>query len=178
LIDFDEIGTLESFNTDGLRTILKTIPVKNMKEKTLRYPGHRQMMELLRDAGFFNTEAIELNGKPVRPIDVTAKLLFPQWKYADGEEEFTVMRVIIEGQEKGKQKKYRYDLLDRYNRETKTSSMARTTGYTCAAAANLILENHYSQKGIIPPEYLGRDEHCYHFILSYLREIRQKVNVC
>lgn len=169
-IDFDEIGTLEAFNTDGLRTIIKTIPVKNMKEKTLRYPGHRAMMETLRDTGLFSSEEIEMKGQKIRPIDVASKLLFPKWKYAAGEEEFTVMRIIIEGKEKGKSKTYTYNLLDRYNKETQTSSMERTTGYTCAAAANLVLEKLYTQKGIIPPEYLGKDEKCFRYILNYLKE--------
>lgn len=168
-IDFDEIGTLEAFNTDGLRTIIKTIPVKNMKEKTLRYPGHRTMMETLRDTGLFSSDEIELKGQKIRPVDVASKLLFPRWKYEKGEEEFTVMRIIIEGTEKGVKKKYTYDLLDWYDSKTQTSSMERTTGYTCTAVANLVLEKLYTQKGIIPPEYLGKDEKCFQFVLNYLK---------
>lgn len=66
------------------------------------------------------------------------------------------MRVIVEGEEKGKRKRYTYYLFDRYNHETKTSSMARTTGYTATAAANLVLNGQYKKKGIISPER-GRD---------------------
>ena len=41
LLDFDRVGTLQSFNTDGLRSLIYTCSkIKNMKEKTLRYPGH------------------------------------------------------------------------------------------------------------------------------------------
>jgi len=40
-VDFEGVGTLEAFNTDGLRTLIQTIPAPNMKEKTLRYPGTR-----------------------------------------------------------------------------------------------------------------------------------------
>jgi saccharopine dehydrogenase-like NADP-dependent oxidoreductase len=39
LIYFKDIGTLEAWNSDGLRTLLKTMDVPNMIEKTLRYPG-------------------------------------------------------------------------------------------------------------------------------------------
>jgi saccharopine dehydrogenase-like NADP-dependent oxidoreductase len=84
------------------------------------------------------------------------------------------MRVIVEGEEKGKQKRYTYDLFDRYNHSTKTSSMARTTGYTATAAANLLLNGQYKKKGIISPEMLGEDAACFDFILSYLKE--RKIN--
>jgi saccharopine dehydrogenase-like NADP-dependent oxidoreductase len=48
--------------------------------------------------------------------------------------------------------------------------MARTTGYTCAAAANLILDGNYSQKGICPPEFLGEEEDCFKKTIVYLNE--------
>jgi saccharopine dehydrogenase-like NADP-dependent oxidoreductase len=170
LFEFDEIGTLEAFNTDGLRSLIKTIPVKNMKEVTLRYPGHRQLMEAIRDMGFFNHEEIDIHGVKVKPIDVTAKLFFPKWKYEKGEEEFTVMRVIIKGYQNKIPITYTYNLYDEYDTETQTSSMARTTGYTCCAAAELLLQNKFSQKGIIVPEYLGKKEKVFHFIIDYLAE--------
>ena len=172
-IDFDGVGTLEAFNTDGLRTLL-SMDIPDMAERTLRYPGHVDLMKTFRDAGFFSNDEIEVNGTKVRPVDVTSKILFPQWKYEEGEEDFTVMRVIVEGEEKGKQKRYTYDLFDRYNHVTKTSSMARTTGYTATAAANLLLNGQYKKKGIISPEMLGEDVGCFDFILSYLKE--RKVN--
>ena len=40
LLNFPGIGTLEAFNTDGLRSLAHTVKCPNMKEKTLRYPGH------------------------------------------------------------------------------------------------------------------------------------------
>jgi saccharopine dehydrogenase-like NADP-dependent oxidoreductase len=172
-IDFEGIGTLEAFNTDGLRTLLN-MDIPDMAEKTLRYPGHVDLMKGFRDAGFFSSDEIEVNGVKVKPVDVAGKILFPQWKYEEGEEDFTVMRVIVEGEEKGKKKRYTYDLLDRYSRETKTSSMARTTGYTATAAASLVLNGQYKKKGIISPEMLGEDETAFSFILSYLKN--RKVN--
>ena len=151
LVEFEGIGTLEAFNTDGLRTLLKTMPVPNMKEKTMRYPGHARFMNALRDTGFFDENSMEVSGVTVRPIDMTAKLLFPKWKLAKDEEEFTVMRVLIEGKENDKDKKYSYSLFDRFERNSGTSSMARTTGYTCTAVARLILENQFTRKGNLSP---------------------------
>ncbi len=170
LLEFEGIGTLEAFNTDGLRTLLKTMPVPNMKEKTMRYPGHARFMNALRDTGFFDENSMEVNGTSVRPIDVTAKLLFPKWKLAKDEEEFTVMRVLIEGKENDKDKKYSYSLFDRFETNSGTSSMARTTGYTCTAVARLILENQFTRKGICPPEYLGAEEGCFELIMKHFKK--------
>lgn len=167
LIHFHKIGTLEAFNTDGLRTLLKTVKIPDMKEKTLRYPGHINVMRVLRETGFFNDEPIDGNSMTVRPIDMTAKLLFPFWELNEFEAEFTVMRIAITGKERGVDKKYTYNLLDYYNPQTQTSSMARTTGYTCTAVARLILENKFSRIGINPPEYIGADEKCFQEVMAY-----------
>ncbi|MFZ6014046.1 MAG: saccharopine dehydrogenase family protein [Bacteroidota bacterium] len=171
LIQFDGVGTLESWNSDGLRSLIKTMPdIPNMIEKTLRYPGCIEYLRVLRETGFFSYEAVDVKGVKVRPIDVTAKLLFPKWKLKPGEEEFTVMRIRIEGVENGQQKAYEYNLLDRTDRNTNTLSMARTTGYTCTAAAHLVLDGKFNRKGICPPEYLGEDESNFIFINKYLSD--------
>lgn len=171
LVHFDGVGTLESWNSDGLRSLIRTKPhIPNMIEKTLRYPGCIEYLRVLRETGFFSYEEIDVNGKKVRPIDVTAKLLFPKWKLKPGEEEFTVMRIRIGGTENGREKNYEYHLLGRTDRETGTLSMARTTGYTCTAAVHLVMEGKFERKGINPPEFLGEDEANFRFIVNFLRD--------
>lgn len=171
LIHFHEIGTLESWNSDGLRSLIKTMPnIPNMIEKTLRYPGCIEYLRVLRESGFFSYDEIEVKGVKIRPIDVTAKLLFPKWKLKPGEEEFTVMRIRLAGEQNGQLKTIQYNLLDRTDKQTNTLSMARTTGYTCTAAVNLVLDGKFSRKGISPPEFLGEEENNFQFILNYLKE--------
>jgi saccharopine dehydrogenase-like NADP-dependent oxidoreductase len=171
LVHFDGVGTLESWNSDGLRSLIKTMPnIPNMIEKTLRYPGCIEYLRVLRESGFFSYEPVEVKGVKVRPIDVTAKLLFPKWKLKPGEEEFTVMRVTIDGTENGKEKSYQYNLLDRTDQATNTMSMARTTGFTCTAVAHLLAEGKFNRKGICPPEYVGEKEEHFQFVLEYLNE--------
>ncbi|HEY0770799.1 MAG TPA: saccharopine dehydrogenase C-terminal domain-containing protein, partial [Sphingobacteriaceae bacterium] len=63
-----------------------------------------------------------------------------------------------------------YNLLDRTDRKTNTLSMARTTGYTCTAAVNLVLDGKFTRKGICPPEFLGEEESHFRFIVDYLKE--------
>lgn len=171
LIQFDEVGTLESWNSDGLRSLINTMShIPDMIEKTLRYPGCVEYLRVLRDTGFFSYEEMDVKGAKVRPIDLTAKLLFPIWKLKPGEEEFTVMRIRMKGKENGQERKLQYNLLDRTDRKRGTLSMARTTGYTCTAVVNLVLEGKFSRKGISPPEYLGEEEANFYFILNYLKE--------
>jgi saccharopine dehydrogenase-like NADP-dependent oxidoreductase len=155
MIEFDEVGTLEAFNTDGLRTLLKTIKIPNMIEKTLRYPGHRELMKIFRETGFFSYDGINIGNQVIRPIDLTSRLLFSQWEAKDEDDEFTMLRIEISGKEGGEKKKYIYEIFDRYDKENKTTSMARTTGFTCTAVARLILEGNLKNKGILPPEYIG-----------------------
>ncbi len=177
--EFDGIGILESFNSDGLRSMISTFShVPNMKEKTLRYPGHAELMRVFRETGFFSKEKINVKGIDISPLDLTTKLLFPKWKMKDGDEDFTVMRVTIEGEENGMPVSYFYNLHDKFDRQTKTTSMARTTGYTCTAAARLVIEKKFIRKGISPPEYIGENEGCFRFVLKYLEErnVRYKVN--
>jgi saccharopine dehydrogenase-like NADP-dependent oxidoreductase len=179
LIHFDGVGTLESWNSDGLRSLIKTMPgIPNMIEKTLRYPGCIEYLRVLRESGFFSYDEVEVKGMKVRPIDVTAKLLFPKWKLKPGEEEFTVMRIRISGEENEKSTAYEYNLLDRTDKATNTLSMARTTGYTCTAAVHLVLDEKFNRKGICPPEYLGEDEGNFKFVVDYLKErgVHYRVN--
>ena len=167
LIDFEEVGTLESFNTDGLRSVLFTMGhIPNMKEKTLRYPGHIDLMKGLIKAGFLNNNPVSVKGQQVSPMEFTSALLFDQWKLGETEEEFTLMRIKLRDAEKT----VCYDLYDAYDAVSQTSSMSRTTGYTCTAALNMLIQNLFSAKGVFPPELVGRDEACFRFILSYLKE--------
>ncbi|MEO6220443.1 MAG: saccharopine dehydrogenase C-terminal domain-containing protein [Ginsengibacter sp.] len=170
-MQFDEIGTLEAFNTDGLRSLLFTMPhIKNQKEKTLRYPGHIEIIIALRESGFFSTKKIMVEGKEISPLQFTSQILFDEWKLAAKEQEFTVMKVRIKGNENGKPKTVDFNLLDRYDSITQTSSMSRTTGYTCTASANLIAKKFFTEKGIFPPELVGKYKDCFDFVFDYLKQ--------
>ncbi|MEO7394466.1 MAG: saccharopine dehydrogenase C-terminal domain-containing protein, partial [Chitinophagaceae bacterium] len=132
----------------------------------LRYPGHIDLIIALQQAGFFDTKPLRIKEVDITPLDFTSKLLVNEWKLGAEEEELTVMRVII----KGEGKTVEYNLLDRYDATTKTSSMARTTGYTCTAAVNLITKGLFTEKGVFPPELVGKDKNCFDFVMEYLKE--------
>lgn len=173
IIEFEGVGELEAFNTDGLRSLIFTMKdIPEMIEKTLRYPGHIDLIIALKQAGFFEITPIHVEETDIIPLDFTSKLLINQWKLGPEEEEFTVMKVVIKGEKDGRQKTIEYNLLDRFDPVTQTSSMARTTGYTCTAAVNLISKNLFNKKGIFPPELVGNDRRCFEFVMKYLAERR------
>jgi lysine 6-dehydrogenase len=167
-MDFPEIGTLEAFNSDGLRSLLTTMKVPNMIEKTLRYPGHVEHIRTLRDSGFFGTEEVEVRGLKVRPLEVTSAVLFKHWHLHEEDDEFTVMRIAVDGLENGRAKRYAYDLFDRRDRTTGFSSMARTTGFPATAVARLILAGKFGRKGVCPPEFIGADQALFRAVMDDL----------
>ena len=156
LKDFGEHGTLESFNTDGLRSILKTMPhILNMKEKTIRYPGHAKLMTKYISEGMFSQLKIK----------DTVTELFEEWKLGPKEKEFTILDIIL----KSKENRIHYRLYDEYDEKTNSSSMSRTTGFTATATVNLLLEKLYKKTGVYPPEIVGRENLCWEFINNYLK---------
>jgi len=157
LIDLPHVGTLESFITDGLRSLVDTIPANNMCERTLRYPGHCELMRVFRETGLFDAAPIDVRGTSVRPIDVTAALLFPKWKHDENEPEFTVMRVVVTGTAGAKRCRHTYDLYDEFDATSKLSSMSRTTGFPAAIVARLLADRRIDCPGVYAPEVLADD---------------------
>lgn len=155
LMDFAGLGTLEAFNTDGLRSLATTLSVPFMKEKTLRYPGHIELMRVLRHVGLFSKEPVTVAGGTVRPLDVTAALLFPKWTFDEGEADVTVMRVIAAGTKGGKPVRHEWSLVDRYDPATRTRSMSRTTGYAATSMVTLLARGLVKGRGVFPPEALA-----------------------
>ncbi len=170
LINLPKVGTLEAFNTDGLRSLLQTMPVPNMVEKTLRYPGHAERMRMLRDMGLFSREPLDIKGVRISPLDMTSRLMFDMWAPQGEGRDLAIMRVEIQGQIQGREVVTTIDLYDEYDPESGTTAMARTTGYTCAAAARLLLNGSYHETGIRPPENIGADRGAYDLLLKDLAQ--------
>ncbi len=154
---FKGIGHMEAFNTDGLRSLLQTVDIPTMAEKTVRYNGHAALIQQLIDGGFFKSEHREN----------TAKVLLEQWQFADNEPDLTVMEISASGSKKGQSQQQTYQLIDHYDHKNQVSSMARTTGYTCAAGVRLALKFALPQ-GVIPPELIGQNSTWFKHIIDEL----------
>ena len=170
LLEFDKPGTLEAFNSDGLRSLMFTIKADNMREKTLRYPGYAEKIKLLENNGFFSNKKIDIDGQKVSPLTMTSKLLFDQWKLDEDDADFTVMRIVVEGTAAEKSIRYTYDLYDEFHARSGIHSMARTTGYAATMAVRLLAEDLYKETGITVPEYLGKDKKIVQFMLRGLKK--------
>jgi saccharopine dehydrogenase-like NADP-dependent oxidoreductase len=169
LVDLPRVGTVEAFNTDGLRSLAKTLHAPFMKEKTLRWPGHVEKMRMLRETGFLSEEPIVVAGTPVRPYDVTTKLLFDAWRLPEGEADLTVMRVEAIGMVGGARRTWTWDLYDEADPATGFHSMARTTGFPCAIVARMLAKGELSRPGVQPPERLAGDDRFFQGLMEGLR---------
>ena len=165
-IDFPGVGTLEAFNTDGLRTLLETIDAPDMVEKTLRYPGYREKILLLKQAGFLNDQPIQIKDCALSPLDMTARILIKQWELKEGDHDLTILRVDVEGEKQG----YRFEIFDTYDPKAKIHSMARTTGFTATIMTRALLKGMIKETGIIPPEKLGHDYELVSFVFDELKK--------
>ncbi|BCS31084.1 saccharopine reductase [Luteitalea sp. TBR-22] len=158
-VEVPGVGLLEAFNTDGLRSLVDTVPADAMIERTLRYPGHLAAMRVLADGGFFDPEPRPVGGHLVSPRALTEAVLFPQWQYAPGERDMTVLRVEVEGEGPDGPVGLRWTMVDRPGTSSPLSSMARTTGMPAAITCRWIASGLVSTPGVHPPERLGLDGH-------------------
>lgn len=149
-----DFGTLESFLSDGLRTLLESYPnIANMSERTLRWKGHLETMKGLYEMGLF---------KDARTVNGVADALGERYP-ADSHPDMMVM--LVEGRRKGG-RRIAWRLIDR-NTDGQ-SAMSRTTGYTTAAIAMVLAKRLFNQPGVHPPEVLGKNASLTQHILDDL----------
>ena len=159
MLEFPEVGTLEAFNTDGLRSLTETLDIPNMVEQTLRYPGHRDLVWAMRETGLFSEEPLNVGDQLVTPREVTCAALFPKWTYEPGEVDITVLRVEARGDVDGVATTLTWDLYDELDPKTGWTSMARTTAFPATIIARLIEQGVISEPGVYAPERLaGHDQ--------------------
>lgn len=160
------IGTLEAFNTDGVRSMLTNLPeVPTILEKTMRYPGYAEYINVLKSSGFFSNKQITYKGVQITPYEFTCLVLDSEFKMTQQDEDVVVFKAVGF---KGK-KRVEYEMTDFYNKSDKFSAMARTTGYVATACVSLILQSKV-EKGMFCLEDLGKNEEIFNFFLEYLKE--------
>lgn len=161
------VGELEAFLTDGLRTLLKTLKdVEVMEEKTLRWPGHAEKIELLKVLGYLDRDPLDLNGSNISPAQVTVKL----WRerLSGDSRDMVVLRVLAIGRVSLDNVEIEYRMVDRYDETTGFSAVARTTGFTATGVLKLITEGSIPGPGVVPPEVIGMDESLFSSLAEWL----------
>lgn len=170
-VEFPNVGKLEAFYTDGLRTLLHTVKnVDNMWEKTLRYPGHAEKIGLLKSLGFFDEEPISVDYANVSPRKLTVKL-FEQKLRRQESRDLVAMKIEVSGVKNDKHVRYIYHMLDHYDETQGITAMARTTAYPASIIAQLMLRKAVKEKGVVPLEKLGMSEE---FFSAFLNELENR----
>jgi len=181
-IEFPNVGKLEAFFTDGLRTLLYTMDgVGDMWEKTLRYPGHAEKIKLLEAIGLFKEEKIKVEDVEVSPRKLAAKLLEQTLRKPEVKD-FVALKVEVFGVKNGEETGYTYHILDNCDAKRGITAMARTTAYPMSIVAQLILSGTIKKKGVVPPEMLGMEDNVFRIFWDCLRkrgiQIREKKLSC
>lgn len=165
---FPRVGKLQAFYTDGLRSLLQTVKCQDMWEKSLRYPGHIEKMNLLRALGFLEEHPLQIGDIKVSPRDLTEKLLEMKLKRPDVPD-IVAMLIEVSGLKKGRRIRFRYQMLDRFERRRKITAMARTTAYTASVIAQLVAKRVIDEKGVTPPEKLGMNKRIYARFINMMK---------
>jgi lysine 6-dehydrogenase len=150
----EPVGRCEAFYTYGLGTLAWTgsgLGFRELGEKTVRYPGHRDKVLFLRECGFFGQEPVGVDGSLVAPRRLTGKVLGPLLERGDPED-VTVLRVVVRGEAAGREAGWVFEMVDFYDRGVGETSMARTTGYTCSIIAGMVIAGRIADRGVAPLE--------------------------
>ena len=134
-INVGNFGVMEAFLTDGLRSLLDSRMAENMREYTVRWPGHIQKWITSKDS-------------------LTDEELIESWKFDQSKDEFTWMEIKISYDD------YQviWEIVDQGM--DGASSMARTTGLVTIACTVDLLESStneikWFESGVLAPEDLG-----------------------
>jgi lysine 6-dehydrogenase len=154
-VDFPApVGRLEAFHTAGG---ISTMPfayagtVDVMEYKTLRYPGHADIMRNIRELGLLSLEPVEVKGQRVVPRDLFIAAVTPKLRKPEGRD-LVALRVEASGTKDGKPARTVFQLLDRYDAEHGISAMMRTTGYSLSITGQMQADGRVADKGVHTPD--------------------------
>jgi lysine 6-dehydrogenase len=163
------VGTLEAFHTaGGLSTMAFRYEGKipEMEYKTLRYPGHAQIMEMIRELGLLDVDPVDVKGQKVAPRDVFVATVGPKLTKPHGRD-LLALRVIVRGTKDGRPAERRFDLVDRYDEANGISAMMRTTGYSLSITGQMQVRREVGPAGVWTPDECIPAE-------AYIGELRKR----
>jgi lysine 6-dehydrogenase len=150
----DPIGMLEAFHTaGGLSTMAFRYEgrIPTMEYKTLRFPGHAELMEAIRELGLLDLEPVDVKGVHVAPRDTFIATVGPRLKKPHGRD-LVALRVEVHGAKKGKDKRLAWELIDHFDEERGISAMERTTGFSLAITGLMQARAQVNGAGVLTPD--------------------------
>src|SRR5689334_1232170 len=97
------VGTLEAFHTaGGLSTMAFRYEGKipEMEYKTLRYPGHAERMEAIRELGLLDLDPVDVKGMKIIPREAFMAIVGPRLTKPEGKD-LVALRVVVTGRKGG-----------------------------------------------------------------------------
>jgi saccharopine dehydrogenase-like NADP-dependent oxidoreductase len=154
-VHFDGVGECEAWHEGFMPWLLDLEPLKNLRagtQKTVRWPGYAAKVTVLKEIGMLSHEPVSVDGANVAPKKLLDALLYPHVKLEEGELDITLLRVDAVGERKGRPRRYRIEMVDRYDERLEFTSMARTTAFTGAIVARMIARGDLATQGLLTPE--------------------------
>ncbi|MDB4888290.1 MAG: Saccharopine dehydrogenase [Gemmatimonadetes bacterium] len=155
IVEFDKpAGSLEAFHTaGGLSTMAFRYEgqIPTMEYKTLRYPGHAEMMENIRALGLLDLEPVDVKGVKVVPRDVFVSVVGPKLTKPQGKD-LLALRVTVTGMKDGAPAKRQFDLIDKFDEKNGISAMMRTTGYSLSITGQMQARGQVRPPGVWTPD--------------------------
>jgi lysine 6-dehydrogenase len=149
------VGECEAWHEGFMPWLLELPALKGLRigtQKTVRWPGYAAKVTVLKEMGLLSQEPVEVDGVQVVPKKLLDALLYPRVKLEEGERDITVFRVEAVGEEDGRPRKYKIEMVDRYDEVLGFTSMARTTAFAGAIVARMIGRGDLKATGMLPPE--------------------------
>jgi lysine 6-dehydrogenase len=153
-VEFPEpVGRLEAFHTaGGLSTMAWTYEgrVRSMEYKTLRYPGHAEIMRAIRGLGLLDDKPVQVDGLEVIPRNLFIACAEPRLHRPDARD-LVALRVEVSGQS-AVRRTVSFDLIDFHDERTGISAMARTTGFSLSITGQLQAAGQVKEAGVRTPD--------------------------
>jgi lysine 6-dehydrogenase len=154
-VDFPApVGRLEAFHSaGGLSTMAFRYEgqIPTMEYKTLRYPGHAEQMEVIRELGLLDLEPVAVNGTKVVPRELFVALVGPKLTKPEGQD-LLALRVTVRGTKDGQPATRQFDLIDFYDAAHGISAMMRTTGYSLSITGQMQARREVGPAGVWTPD--------------------------
>ncbi len=152
---FTGVGECEAWHEGVLDWLLDHPELKGVREvtqKTIRWPGYAERAMVLNELGLLSTDSIRVGDCDVVPKQLVDTVLYPSVRLGDDEVDLTLFRVDVSGYRGDRYVRLTCQMVDRRDMETGFTSMARTTAFTGAIATRMIGSGEITEHGLLTAE--------------------------
>ncbi len=115
-------------------------------------PSDIERLQFLVGLGLASTESIQVRGQKVSPRDVLQALVDKLPRTEAPPDDNEVLRVVVEGKEKGRRVRYTLDAFAEADRKRGLSAVSIDTGAPPSIVAQKVARGEIRQRGVHPPE--------------------------